>query len=110
MRNRVPATNIPSLVQLNTKREDDIRKSVHTGASVSGFNLSSNVPLNWFLNSLISKRPARIRNSYSLRTICATCEAKLDAQERARVKAIFWAAGVVIALVAVFLSLSMMHK
>jgi hypothetical protein len=58
-----------------------LRRSVHTNASVSGFNFSSSVPLNWLINSLIRKRPVGIRNSYSLRTLCPNCAAVLDAKE-----------------------------
>jgi hypothetical protein len=83
-----------------------LRRSVHTGATISGFNLSSIFPLNWLLNSLISKRPARIRNSYSLRTICPTCAMNLDAQERMRMKILLWVAGGAILLVAAFLVVS----
>jgi hypothetical protein len=80
-----------------------LRRSVHTGATISGFNLSSIFLLNWLLNSLISKRSARIRNSYSLRTICPTCAMNLDAQERTRIKVLLWLAGGAILAVTAFL-------
>ena len=87
-----------------------LRRPVHTSATVGGFNLSSNVPLNWFLNSLISKRPARIWNSYSLRTICPTCAMNLDTQQRTRTKILLWASSGAILLVAMFLLLSVLSK
>ncbi len=94
------------LCGLNIPIGQGLRRSVHTGATISGFNLSSIFPLNWLLNSLISKRPARIRNSYSLRTICPTCAMNLDAQERMRMKILLWAAVGAILLVAAFLVVS----
>jgi hypothetical protein len=87
-----------------------VRRSVHTVATISGFNLSSIFPLNWFLNSLISQRPARIRNSYSLRTICPTCAMNLEAQERMRVKVLLWVAGGAILAAAAFLVVSVSSK
>ncbi len=86
------------------------RRSVHTGATISGFHLSSNFPLNWLLNSLISKRPARLRNSYSLRTVCPTCAVNLDAEERMRRKILLWVAGGAILLVTAFLVVSVSSK
>jgi hypothetical protein len=80
-----------------------LRRSVHIGVTISGFNLSSSSPLNWLLNSLISKRSARIRNSYSLRTVCPTCAMNLDAQAWMQLKILLWAAGGAILIVAAFL-------
>ncbi len=70
-----------------------LRKSVHTGASVSGFNFSSSVPLNWLVNSVIRRRPVGIRNSYSLRTLCPSCAASLDAKEAYKRRIIMMIAG-----------------
>jgi hypothetical protein len=50
-----------------------VRRRVYTGASVGGFNLLSNVALNWLLNSAIARRPVSIRSNYSIRTVCPGC-------------------------------------
>jgi hypothetical protein len=50
-----------------------VRRQVYTGSSVAGFNLSSIIALNWFMNSLLRKRPASIRAYYSMRTIFPLC-------------------------------------
>jgi hypothetical protein len=74
-----------------------IRKTVHTGSSVGGFNLSSNVPLNWALNnilnqwvfsSILNRRNASVRSFYSVRTLCATCAARLDMAEKRKLVAL----------------------
>jgi hypothetical protein len=76
-----------------TQTGNAVRKSVHTGASISGFNFSSNVPLNWLVNSVIRKRPVGIRNSYSLRTLCSNCAAALDANEAYKRRVLLMTAG-----------------
>src|SRR5258707_8374896 len=79
-----------------------VRKSVHTNASVSGFNFSSNVPLNWFVNSVIRKRPVGIRNSYSLRTLCPSCATTLDAKEAYKRRIMMIAGGLAVAILGSF--------
>jgi hypothetical protein len=63
-------------------RGSGVKRTVYTGASVSGFNLSSHVWLNVVLNSLLSKSRSRARSYYSQRWVCAACASKIDAQER----------------------------
>jgi hypothetical protein len=87
-----------------------VRRRLHSGASVSGFNFSSNVLLNWLLNSLLSKRPARLRNYYSLHTICANCAMRLDAQQQMWFKALIWVFVVAILIIITALSLSRIHS
>jgi hypothetical protein len=62
-----------------------VRKTVHTGASVTGFNISSNVLLNWAVNSALRQRYAGIRNFYSVKTLCAPCASRLDLAERQKI-------------------------
>jgi len=61
-----------------------VRRRVYTGASVGGFNLSSNVFVNWLLNSAIRKRPTSVRSYYAIRTVCPSCAIALDKAERRR--------------------------
>src|SRR5260370_20618952 len=53
---------------------------IRTRAS-AGSILAQAFPLNWLVNSVVRKRPVGIRNSYSLRTVCPSCAAALDANE-----------------------------
>jgi predicted nucleic acid-binding Zn ribbon protein len=69
-------------------RGQGLRKSVHTGASVAGFNLSSTVLLNWILNSILRRRYASIGNYYSVKTLCAPCASNLDLAERRKLIAV----------------------
>jgi hypothetical protein len=62
-----------------------VRRMVYTDASVGGFDLFSNVVINWMLNSLVSNRRQSIRSYYSMRTICASCNTNISARERRRV-------------------------
>ena len=62
----------------------ELRKSVYVGASVGGFNLSSNVVLNWLLNAALSKRRVGIRSYYGLRTICQNCAIAMEKEEKKR--------------------------
>lgn len=98
------------LCGLHIPRGQELRRPVHTGATIAGFNLSSNVPLNWFLNSLLFRRLARIRNSYSLVTICPACAINLDEQERRRMRTVFYAATSTILLIIAFLLLSTVSR
>src|SRR5260370_39613827 len=66
----------------------EIRKMVYTGASVGGFNLFSYVVVNWMLNSLLSNRRQSIRSYYSTRTICPSCNTKIDTGERRKIAAV----------------------
>src|SRR5262249_39997180 len=68
-----------------------IRKTVHTGSSVGGFNLSSNVLLNWGLNNILNhwilprilnRSNATVRSFYSVKTLCASCAGRLDLAEK----------------------------
>ncbi len=61
------------------------RRRVNTGYSVAGFNFSPNPFLGVFLNSLLRKRAAAIRNYYSMQTLCHACTAAHDARERRKV-------------------------
>jgi hypothetical protein len=60
----------------------EIRRTVHTGSSVGGFSISSNVVLNLIVNSLISKRRQSVRSYYSTRTVCSSCDTVLAMRER----------------------------
>jgi predicted nucleic acid-binding Zn ribbon protein len=63
----------------------EIRRTVHTGSSVGGFNISSNVVLNLIVNSLISKRRQSVRSYYSTRTVCSSCDTDLAMHERRKI-------------------------
>jgi hypothetical protein len=81
-----------------------LKKTVYTGASVGGFNISTNVVLNVVLNSFLSKGRVSVRSYYSQRLLCPACAAALDLQERRKllgVAAIAIAVGVFIILVLV---------
>jgi len=65
-----------------------LRKSVHTGASVAGFNITSYVLLNWLLNSILRRRYVGIRNQYSIKALCAACASALDLAEKQKLIAV----------------------
>lgn len=67
-------------------KRQEVRKRVYTGSSVSGFNFSSIVLLNWLLNSALRKRPTGIRSYYALRTLCPRCAAAIDQAEAKKLK------------------------
>jgi hypothetical protein len=82
-----------------------LRKTVHTGASVTGFNISSNVLLNWALNSALRQRYAGIRNYYSVKMLCAPCASRLDQTERQKLIAVLKVAAAGAAILAIVLCL-----
>jgi predicted nucleic acid-binding Zn ribbon protein len=60
----------------------EIRRTVHTGSSVGGFNIFSNVMLNLLVNSLLLKRRQSVRSYYSTKTVCSSCDKNLAKRER----------------------------
>jgi len=82
-----------------------LRKTVHTGASVTGFNISSNVLLNWALNSALRQRYAGIRNYYSVRMLCAPCASRLDQADRQKLIAVLKVAAAGAVILAIVLCL-----
>jgi predicted nucleic acid-binding Zn ribbon protein len=82
-----------------------LRKSVHTGASVAGFDMSSIVLLNWALNSILRRRYAGIRNYYSVKTLCAPCASSLDLAEKRKLIAVLTVVAVGALIVATVLCL-----
>ena len=63
----------------------ELRRTVYTGASVGGFNIFSNVILNFVLNSLLSNKRQSVRSYYSTRTICSSCDKALATRERHKI-------------------------
>jgi hypothetical protein len=66
----------------------EIRRSIYTGASIGGFNLSSNIVVNWALNSLLSNRRQSVRSYYSKKTVCPSCNANISKNERRKTIAV----------------------
>ena len=58
---------------------------VYTGSSVGGFNIASNIVINFILNSLLSKRRQTLRSYYSIRTICSSCNNAMATRERHKI-------------------------
>lgn len=67
------------------QKGSEVRSHVYTGASVQGFNVSSNILINWALNSLLSKKRASVRSVYSIKTLCPSCDASYSASQRRKV-------------------------
>src|SRR5712671_846958 len=62
-----------------------VKKNIYTGASVGGFNMSSNIWLNVLLNSLFGDKRSRARSYYAQRSVCPDCAVGLDAKDRRNV-------------------------
>jgi len=75
-----------------------LRKRVYTGLSIGGFNFSSNLVLNWILNSIFNRSRASVRSYYSIRTICPNCAVRIDIANKRKVLTIL-ILGLVAALV-----------
>ncbi len=64
------------------EKENAKWRTFYTGASVGGFNLSSNVVLNVVLNSIFAKRRTQVRSYYAQRAVCSKCAMRVDGRER----------------------------
>ena len=69
-----------------------VKKSVYTGASVGGFNLSSNIWLNVLLNSMFGDARSRARSYYSQKSVCSACADEIAARERRKITLLIVAA------------------
>jgi hypothetical protein len=54
------------------------RRKLRTGTNVSGMAFTSRPMIDWTINSIVRGRPVGMRNSYSVRTVCANCAQRLD--------------------------------
>jgi hypothetical protein len=79
----------------------EVRRMVYTGASIGGFNLFSNVVVNWMLKSLLSNRRQIIRSHYSKRTLCPSCNTNIDLGERRKMTAVLLLSLLVVVLLAI---------
>jgi hypothetical protein len=72
-------------------KEREVQKRIYKGLSVSGFNSSSNILLNWGLNSLLNRRPIGVgfahcdghthlsdRNSQQLHALSPRCRDRIQ--------------------------------
>jgi hypothetical protein len=96
-----------------------LRKTVHTGSSVGGFNLSSNVLLNWGFNSILNhwilpsifnRRNPSVRSFYSVKTLCGTCAARLDMAEKRKLVALLVVAGAAASLLLTVFCISILLR
>jgi hypothetical protein len=74
----------------------NVQRLVYTGSSVGGFNLSTNVLLNWALNSALSKRKMNVRSYYSLRSVCQSCASRIDQRQKDRMLLALKAIGIIL--------------
>jgi hypothetical protein len=49
-----------------------VRRKLRTGTNVSGMAFNSRPVIDWTINSIVRGRPVGIRNSYCVRTVCAS--------------------------------------
>ena len=65
------------------------RRKLRTGTNVSGMAFTSRPIVDWTINSVIKGRPAGIRNSYAVRTVCNSCARQLDVRQGRQNKTLF---------------------
>lgn len=88
------------------QKGSEIRSHVYTGASVQGFNVSSNILINWALNSLLSRKRASVRSFYSVKTLCPSCDASYSASQRRKFFVAVSVGAGIVALVIIFFAIS----
>ena len=83
------------------------RRKLRTGTNVSGMAFTSRPIVDWTINSIVKGRPAGIRNSYAIRTICTNCAQQLDARHGRQNKALL---GLAVATLLIVLGLFLIGR
>jgi ribosomal protein S27E len=64
---------------------NSVKRNVYAGGSVGGYNFSSSVWFNVFLNQLFGDKRSRARSYYHQRVVCDDCAHEIDTKNTRKI-------------------------